>query len=872
MGRYVAAIKSLGFDGAGRALDIGCGVGQWTAALAGFNAHVTGVDVRPEYVALAKQVTERLGLGDRLAFRTGEAERLEEESASIDAVLSHMVMMWVAEPELGIGEIARVLKPGGRAYIAYTTDAMLLRRIAAAQIVGWEGARIPAANLVSNAAYDLGVYRLLGSRVRSFAPGQLERLAAMFGLDVDGVPHVEDEPHDWKGHAASGDFLASKATGEDMLTRVNGDRESISALREFVAAGAPRLAARILDRLEAPEGPHHDAIWVSAQLKMGRLDAAAPLLDSVPAEEADRLRGIYLLQHGDPTGAAAALKRSPSSPDRDFLLACAQFAAGEPALAGALFERELERRPGSARAVGGAVLAALDLGDPRRAAEVIAAVPPAETPDRPRHGTVRGAALTAVARIDEAAETSEPMSLESVGLGAAGRMPYQVTNRALVPLVFEDLEIGAEDVFVDFGCGKGRMLLAAAMHPFKRIVGVDISPELCAVATENVERNRDRLRCQDIDVVVADVTRFDVPDDLTVAYLYNPFKGAVFKAFLDRLTASIDRRPRTVRLIYLLPVMDQAVRETERFDVVERRRFGEGELQEVVFYRSRSPNEQRGTATSEGAGGEQIPIHEMVIEGDELTRVDPAARALFRRVAGRLGSNEFFGRDEPPAKEWAYIDLDDYPDFDAFVRACRKVHGGNAVRDARKAGERGYAAHFFEPTTFVGDITDIDTSAYERQGVPMAAHYQRTVEERGGFPQEYHPETRPRQAFAWDRHFGLFAPAPGHRQGNVVVDERLLSYIKLRRLGPFSFYGTILGHADRLREGIMYKLHLDLIEYILNNRRSLAEGDPDADHSLEGLRFIGYANFFHLSDGLAMWKRRMLFRPGYFLLRYPDEA
>jgi hypothetical protein len=70
----------------------------------------------------------------------------------------------------------------------------------------------------------------------------------------------------------------------------------------------------------------------------------------------------------------------------------------------------------------------------------------------------------------------------------------------------------------------------------------------------------------------------------------------------------------------------------------------------------------------------------------------------------------------------------------------------------------------------------------------------------------------------------------------------------------------------------MYKLHLDLIEYILNNRRSLAEGDPDADHSLEGLRFIGYANFFHVSDGLAMWKRRMLFRPGYFLLRYPDEA
>ena len=41
--------------------------------------------------------------------------------------------------------------------------------------------------------------------------------------------------------------------------------------------------------------------------------------------------------------------------------------------------------------------------------------------------------------------------------------------------------------FVDIGCGKGRVLLIASERPFQRLLGVEISAELCAIARRNVE-------------------------------------------------------------------------------------------------------------------------------------------------------------------------------------------------------------------------------------------------------------------------------------------------------------------------------------------------------------------------------------------------
>src|ERR1700688_3075147 len=55
--------------------------------------------------------------------------------------------------------------------------------------------------------------------------------------------------------------------------------------------------------------------------------------------------------------------------------------------------------------------------------------------------------------------------------------------------VLADSRIAFEDfTFIDFGSGKGRALLLASEYPFRRIVGLEFSPELHLTAEENIAR------------------------------------------------------------------------------------------------------------------------------------------------------------------------------------------------------------------------------------------------------------------------------------------------------------------------------------------------------------------------------------------------
>ena len=103
--------------------------------------------------------------------------------------------------------------------------------------------------------------------------------------------------------------------------------------------------------------------------------------------------------------------------------------------------------------------------------------------------------------------------------------PWHVLPRALRYIGVSD-----RDVFVEFGCGKGRVVHQAAKRPFRRVVGVEISPVLAEAARSGLAARRHQHRCRDVEIVVADVTAFRVPDDLTVGYFYYPFTGKFLRA------------------------------------------------------------------------------------------------------------------------------------------------------------------------------------------------------------------------------------------------------------------------------------------------------------------------------------------------------
>lgn len=95
-----------------RVLDVGCGTGVLAEALAKRGARVWGVDASPEMLARA-----RAHAGKRVGFKLGHAEALPFKDAWFErAVLRLVVHLVDLAPALA--ELARVLRPGGRAVIA----------------------------------------------------------------------------------------------------------------------------------------------------------------------------------------------------------------------------------------------------------------------------------------------------------------------------------------------------------------------------------------------------------------------------------------------------------------------------------------------------------------------------------------------------------------------------------------------------------------------------------------------------------------------------------------------------------------------------------------------------------------------------------
>jgi len=110
-------------------VEIGCGIGRLTRALAGRAARVRALDVSGEMLRRAAELNAHLG---NVEWIEGDGHSLAGISdASADAVLSHVVFQHLPEPELTYGyvrETGRVLRPGGWAGLGVSNDPRVHRR------------------------------------------------------------------------------------------------------------------------------------------------------------------------------------------------------------------------------------------------------------------------------------------------------------------------------------------------------------------------------------------------------------------------------------------------------------------------------------------------------------------------------------------------------------------------------------------------------------------------------------------------------------------------------------------------------------------------------------------------------------------------
>jgi len=109
----VAFGQALAFPRAAHVLDIGSGIGGPARYLAEtFGVTVTGIDLTPEFVALANALTRRTGLTGRARFEVGNALALPFADASFEGAYTIHVAMNIADKAQLIREARRVLKTG----------------------------------------------------------------------------------------------------------------------------------------------------------------------------------------------------------------------------------------------------------------------------------------------------------------------------------------------------------------------------------------------------------------------------------------------------------------------------------------------------------------------------------------------------------------------------------------------------------------------------------------------------------------------------------------------------------------------------------------------------------------------------------------
>jgi SAM-dependent methyltransferase len=130
---------------------------------------------------------------------------------------------------------------------------------------------------------------------------------------------------------------------------------------------------------------------------------------------------------------------------------------------------------------------------------------------------------------------------------AEDQVHYATVSYRCTQQLLRLLELTDTDVFVDIGCGKGRVVCLAARHKLAHVVGIEYSSTLAAIAERNVNTLRGRRTRVSIENASAETSDYA---SATVVYLFNPFEAPVLDVVLKKVRD--DKRGRDVRIAFVM--------------------------------------------------------------------------------------------------------------------------------------------------------------------------------------------------------------------------------------------------------------------------------------------------------------------------------
>lgn len=129
---------------------------------------------------------------------------------------------------------------------------------------------------------------------------------------------------------------------------------------------------------------------------------------------------------------------------------------------------------------------------------------------------------------------------DAIGKALDDATHYEPTPVAECNALLDTLPPVSGFTFVDIGAGMGRVVMLAAMRPFRQVLGVEVSAALCETARDNLVRRRAAQpppACKDVRIVCADAAAFRFPAGDLAVYLYNPFGERTLARLVDTLAA-----------------------------------------------------------------------------------------------------------------------------------------------------------------------------------------------------------------------------------------------------------------------------------------------------------------------------------------------
>ncbi len=111
--------------------------------------------------------------------------------------------------------------------------------------------------------------------------------------------------------------------------------------------------------------------------------------------------------------------------------------------------------------------------------------------------------------------------------------------------------------FLDIGCGKGRLLAMAAAYGFSDIIGIDFSKKLCDAAAKVCRNIKTKYPDTSFTIENADARCYAIPETVGVIFLFNPFDAIVMDEFIQRVSESLHRKNRPLKILYANPQCKQ---------------------------------------------------------------------------------------------------------------------------------------------------------------------------------------------------------------------------------------------------------------------------------------------------------------------------